>query len=353
MVSVPDPNKPDIRKIQLTGGTTHIISLPKEWVQSKGLTRGSAVALVPGEQELCIRPLDSMEKAPLKKAVLRTAANEAPDTIIRRLVSTYLLGYNVIRIVSEENRLDADVRIALKGFVRKTLVGTEVLNDLPNEFTLQVLLKYSDLSVKDALRRMSVMVASMHRDAILSLSTPDEGVAKEIIGMDDDVDRFSLYVIRLLKASVIDAVVMRAGGISSPRECLGYRLIAKSLERTADHAVNIAENRLTLAKAPVNPSIVERLADLSESALGVLESSMNALFDRNYKEADRVFDRVNEIRGRVPQLVSDVARLAHPKDVPQLRLIIGSILRIAEYGDDIAEIVLNMTVQETITEEVL
>jgi hypothetical protein len=45
-----------------------------------------------------------------------------------------------------------------------------------------------------------------------------------------------------------------------------------------------------------------------------------------------------------------IIKNAPPGDVPALRLIIESILRTSEYGSDIAEIVLNMTVQDEIRE---
>jgi hypothetical protein len=46
-----------------------------------------------------------------------------------------------------------------------------------------------------------------------------------------------------------------------------------------------------------------------------------------------------------------IIKYAPAEDVPSLRLIIESILRTAEYGSDIAEAVLNMTIVDEITEE--
>jgi hypothetical protein len=43
-------------------------------------------------------------------------------------------------------------------------------------------------------------------------------------------------------------------------------------------------------------------------------------------------------------------KLAPVEDVPQLRLIVESIMRTSEYGADIAETVLNMTVSDVVTE---
>ena len=344
------PNE-ELRKIQVTGGSTFIISLPKTWVDQHGLKKGSVISINQRDDlSLSIQPKGTDLIDRIKKVNITINENDTPEKVIRRLVSTYLIGYNIIQLRSTQKRIDSNVRLAVKDFVRKKLVGTEILSDLPNELTLQILLSYAELSVKDALRRMAIIAASMHRDAILTLNVDNPRLAKEIISMDDEVDRFSFYIIRLLKVAVSDTHVLRASGLDSPRQCLGYRLIVKSVERMADHAVNIAENRLSLTLAPIKEEIVKEFDKISASALKVFESAMEALFDENYSEADSVMDAAQETRGMEAEVIHKIVKLAPVDDLPPLRLIIESIMRTAEYGADIAETVLNMTVKETVTE---
>jgi phosphate uptake regulator len=120
-------------------------------------------------------------------------------------------------IRSTQKRIDPEIRYAIKDFIRKKLVGTETLSDLPNELTLQILLSYAELSVKDTLRRMSIIAASMHRDAVQTMSSDNPRIAKEVVGMDDEVDRFSFYVMRLLSVAVMDAQVLKMSGIANTR----------------------------------------------------------------------------------------------------------------------------------------
>ncbi len=51
---------------------------------------------------------------------------------------------------------------------------------------------------------------------------------------------------RQLRAAMQNPRISKEIGLASSKDCLGYRLVTKSVERTADHAVNIAENVLTL-----------------------------------------------------------------------------------------------------------
>ena len=252
-----DNQAEELRKIQVTGGSTYIISLPKDWVDQMGLKRGSVVSISQkDDMTLTLSPKSTEAGDKIKRVIITPKDEDTPESIVRRVVSAYLIGNNIIQLKSTHQRIDSAIRFAVKDFTRKKLVGTEILSDIPNELTLQVLLSYSELSVKDALRRMSIIAASMHRDAMAALTTDSPRLAREIISMDDEVDRFSFYIIRLLKSAVMDGHILKESGLNSPRECLGYRLIIKSIERMADHAVNIAENRLTLTMQPINEDIV-------------------------------------------------------------------------------------------------
>jgi phosphate uptake regulator len=343
------PSKEELRKIQLTGGSTFIVSLPKDWVEKVGLSRGSVVSITQlDDLTLCVQPKDSRKEEEVKRAIITVTDEISPENLTRRVISAYLVGYNIIQLRNPSKRLDSSQRYAVKDFTRKKLVGTEILSDLPRELTLQVLLSHTELSVKDALRRMSIIAASMHRDAMGTLVSDDSQLAKEIVAMDDEVDRFGLYIIRLLKAAVVNASMLREIGLGSPRESLGYRLITKSVERMADHAVKIAVNSLALTLAARDEEILSELGALSDTAVGAFEASVDSLFEGDYSSAEVVMSVAEEGREREAEIIQKIIKSAPPSDVPALRLILESILRTAEYGADIAEVVLNMTVESEI-----
>lgn len=341
----------ELRKVQITGGSTFIVSLPKQWVEQIGLKKGSIVSITKRDPlSLCLQPKGAETAERPKRATISISEGDTAESVVRRVVSSYLLGYNIIQIKSTEGRLQSSIRFSVKDFTRKKLVGTEILSDLPMELTLQVLLSYSELSVKDALRRMSLIASSMHRDAIAALRADDSRLAREIIAMDDEVDRFNLYIIRLLKVASGDNYVLRESGLNSPRECLGYRLITKSVERMADHAVNIAQNRLALTLSQLSEELTEELTKISTTAIDIFEKAVDSLFDEDYRSADKALESVADIRAMESEAIHKIIKHAAPEDVPALRLIVESIRRTAEYGADIAEIVLNMTVKDEVTE---
>ncbi len=316
-----------------------------------GLQRGSVVKITQKDDlTLCLTPQGADSSDSQRKVIITPSPQDTPESIVRRVVSAYLMGYNIIQLRSSKQRLDSSQKFQVKDFTRKKLVGTEILSDLPTDLTLQVLLSYAELSVKDALRRMSVIAGAMHRDAIVALGEEETHLAREIVAMDDEVDRFNLYIIRLLKVAVTDGHILKESGLKSPRECLGYRLITKSVERMADHAVNIAQNRLALALTVVDEAIFFELKKLSDFALEIFENAMESVFDEDYSEADAVLDMAARTREMEGEILHMIVKQAPPEEVPALRLIVESILRTAEYGADVAETVLNMTVRDAVVE---
>jgi phosphate uptake regulator len=337
------------RKLQVTGGSTFILSLPKEWAEKNGLQRGSSMIVREEEDgSLCVMPASFPKKEKQDEAFIRVGQNENPDAIMRMTISAYLNGYNILHVKAQGQKLlSSKTRNHLKNFARNYLVGTEIVIDTPSELTLQVLLNYPELTIQNALSRMSIIASSMHKEAIGALKKLDYANAKAVIETDREVNRFALYIVRLLKLAVSNQRIVKEIGIDSQRECLGYRLIAKSVERTADHSTKIAENTLQL-KDTVDEKLLCKLEELSCIANTMFENSMEALFKRDYNLAEAVIERLSQVHEAEQQTV-ELLSGAKTEEIVDLRLIIESIRRTAEYASDISEVVLNMNIESVLS----
>jgi phosphate uptake regulator len=243
--------------------------------------------------------------------------------------------------------LPSKLRNHLKTFARHYLVGTEIVIDTPTELTLQVLLNYPELTVQNALSRMSIIASSMHKEAMTALKKLDYQSAKSVIETDREVNRFSLYIVRLLKLAVSNQRIVKDIGLTSQKECLGYRLIAKAVERTADHATKIAENTIQL-KELVNEEILERVSQLSCLAISMFETSMEALFKHDFNLAETVIEKLSQVYKLEKETVL-YSHNAKIEEIVNLRLIIESVRRTAEYATDISEVVLNLNVESVLS----
>jgi phosphate uptake regulator len=339
----------ETRKLQFTGGSTYIISLPKKWIDQNQLRKGSVIKV--REEEgglLSIIPTEAATQQKLDEATIRVTPKDPSDSVIRKAVSAYLVGYNLIHIKAEsQKQLSPKQRHDVKNFSRNMLVGTEIVTDTPEELTLQVLLSYPELSIQSALRRMSIITASMHRDAITALKELDHQRAKEVATTDNEVDRFNLYIVRQLKTAIQNPRIIKEIGLQNARDCLGYRLVTKSVERTADHAASIADNVLQLSKQ-LETETIEKLEEMSNIAVSMFETAIEALFRQDYALAESIVEKTKDVISLEKDAVVSSQKM-DIEEAPYLRLIIESIRRTAEYASDIAEIVLNLTVESILS----
>jgi phosphate uptake regulator len=194
---------------------------------------------------------------------------------------------------------------------------------------------------------MSIIAASMQRDAITALKGLDNQQAKEVLTTDNEVDRFNLYVVRQLKTAIQNPRIIREIGLKNARDCLGYRLVTKSVERTADHAASIAYNAL-LMKKKLEQETLEKLEKMSEIAISMFETAIESLFREDYALAESIVEKTKQVASLEKEAVVSSQKI-DVEDAPHIRLIIESIRRVAEYASDIAEIVLNLTVESILT----
>ncbi|MCD4843827.1 MAG: phosphate uptake regulator PhoU [Methanosarcinales archaeon] len=129
--------------------------------------------------------------------------SDDPEDNFRVLVAHYLVGYDIIKLVSQKGFSTID-RKFIKDTVRQRLIGLEVLEESGNELVLQSFLNYGDLPLDKAMKSMSRLVSSMLDDAIRALHDNNRELAQDIIQRDDEVDRFYLLTVRQIKAVLED-----------------------------------------------------------------------------------------------------------------------------------------------------
>ncbi len=340
--------KEETRKIQFTGKSSYIVSLPKQWVMDLGLKQGDQIRMIRKDSStLEIYPSKFENRSQRKEDATIEIENEETFTIVRKLISLYFLGYKMINVKPKNGRLNPNQRNAVKEAVKRMLMGSEIISDSSSGITIQVLVNLLELSVNGAIKRMIHLAKAMSNDAILAMSENNLELAQEVINTDDEVDRFGFYIIRQLKIAIQNEHMLKEMGFKNARDCLGYRLVIKNIERTGDHAVLIANDILEFKK-PVKKDIVEKIQDMNEFALSVLDDSCLALFKEDYVQAEKTIEKTNEIL-KYERKVRDASKsLKDEEEIYRIRRMTENIRRISEYASDIAEIVLNMNIEKSL-----
>ena len=337
-------SKPEFRKVQVTGGNSFVVSLPKTWVNDVGLRPKDAVAVMAQpDSSLLIVPRRDIRTASKSEAVIDVTQGLDKDVLLRHFISYYLAGYDTIRI--NLGRSDVSLRSFIREGIRRKLVGVEIIEEASSGILTQCLSGYVDLPLKKALERMSIIAAGMLSDAVTVLQTGGKGLGEEVIQRDDEVDRFYHFLLRQLNIAVRDRSVIQEIGLGSARDCLGYRLVAKSTERVADHAASIASQAEGLSL--LSESSIKKIQDVTNISRKIFESSITALLRLDGKVAEEAIGRTREVVQLEEKLSGEVLS---PKmtgvQVASVKLMLESIRRVAEYGADISEVAIDLMVAE-------
>lgn len=338
----------ETRKIQFTGKSSYIVSLPKQWVMDLGLKQGDQIRMRRKDSStLEIYPPKFETRSQKKEEATIEIDDEETASIVRKLISLYFLGYKTINIKPKTGRLSPNQRNIVKEAIKRMLMGSEIISDSSGGITVQVLVNLLELSVDGAFKRMIHLAKSMSNDAILAMKENNLELAQEVINTDDEVDRFGFYIIRQLKIAIQNEHMLKEMGFRNARDCLGYRLVVKNIERTGDHAAFIAKDVLEFKKL-VKKDIVEKIEEMNEFALSVLDDSCLALFKEDYVQAEKTIEKTKEII-KYEKRVRDASKsLKDDEEIYRIRRMTENIRRISEYSSDIAEIVLNMNIEKSL-----
>ncbi|MDI1496005.1 MAG: PhoU family transcriptional regulator [Cenarchaeum symbiont of Oopsacas minuta] len=337
----------EARKIQFTGKSSYIVSLPKIWITEMGLKRGDQVRMRrQGATEILISPQKlRIRKMAKDEAIVEISSTENADTVMRKIISLYFMGFKTIKVKPKNGRLCTAQRAAVKDVTKRLLMGAEIIYDSSSGVTLQVLVSLIELTVDGAFKRMIHLAKAMLSDAIIAAGEENTDLAKEVIQTDDEVDRFGFYIIRQIEIAVRNEHMLKEIGFSSLRSCLGYRIVVKNIERTGDQAVLIAMDLIGMKKG-LKKSLHKDINRMSEFAMELIDEACLAMFKDDYVQAEKIVTEAAKI-SLYEEAVLEAAG-SGDRSAYQARRIAGNLRRIAEYASDIAEIVLNMTVEKTL-----
>jgi phosphate uptake regulator len=244
----------------------------------------------------------------------------------------------------------------IKNFAKETLLGSEIIDETADELTLQILVKHSEFPIEKAVRRMVIVALAAHRDVILALKGGSKELYQNIINAQHDSNRLGLYIIRQLKFG-LEHNMYRELGFKRPKEFLLYRVIVNDIKDIEENAINIMNNLVTVQKLEedqtlfikesIDEEICSKLLNLYNLSDQLFEDATKAMFKRDYNDAEALIPK----RQSYVKLENELIRFMSSKKMDPnisaiLRLVLDSCRRILDYGQDVAELTLNRTVEE-------
>jgi phosphate uptake regulator len=341
-------NTRQTRKIQLSGGSTYIISLPKDWIEELKIKVGENITIVKNSnQSLTLFPREQEDERKAT-AVIYSSQKDSGDSVKRKIIAAYLAGYKTIQIKTNGMKISSEHSRSVRELVRLSMIGTEIVESSSEAMTIQILTRLPELSFETALKRMYLMATNMVKESIESLEEADTSHADTVVNMDDEVDRFGLYMRRNLVLAVGNENILRDMGLKRPSDCLEYRTIVSKIERIGDHASLIAK-RIKFIEEKIDPKIISKIKKLSEKSLEVFEEAITAVQNHDFQKGENVAEKVSKVIEEEKEIMSKIKE--SEKNSTIIRFVLEDLRRIAEYSSDIAEVAIDENIHSIISEE--
>ncbi|MHA1147371.1 MAG: PhoU domain-containing protein [Promethearchaeota archaeon] len=326
------------RKVQQTGGSSYIITLPIEWIKRQKILKNDTLGIiVQPDGNLLITPyLSSVESLKTKKFDVDNIENN--NFLFRLLIGAYIIGYSII-IIESSKKIELFVKECVEKFTQ-IAIGPEIIEESNNQIFIKDLLNPKEMPFEKTIKRIYVLAESMHEEAFFALKSRDEALAETVIKRDDNIDRLHWLVSRQAHIVIRDMILCQKMGITLA-EANHYQQISRLLERIGDHAVKIAKNViLIINRESYEKQLIERISTASKISLEILGKSMDAWLQKNIIMANDNIEAVEELINECENITLDLNKIDVDSSIA-LSYIIESIQRTGEYAGDISEIIIN------------
>ncbi len=329
------------RKVMSLGRSSLVISLPKHWAKLNELKQGDVVSLaVQRDRSLVVFPGTGRKKGS-GEITLHIDPDERAVMVVRSIIACYLNGYSGVRLVSKKI-FPVTQQKAIRRIVR--ILYMRIMESDAKNMHIVTLIDESKASVISGIERMHMIANSMCRDVLNSLKNQDATLAKTVYSLDDDVDHFSFFILRLLRRAALDPALANQLGLE-PIDCLDLQTLVHRIEQVADSATNIAKHMIMLKgeRLQISNPLVELMLTAGNSAISSYGKAVEAFSSKDTATSDEIIEQEKNIE----KLDREIASWAflHEKKNPVIICatcsIRESITRIAEYAADIAEITIN------------
>lgn len=323
----------DTRKVQITGKSTYIVTLPKKWAIESGLEAGSAVNISYQDNGSLVIAPPKPKKTPATSKKKKIKKDNI-DEIKRDIIGTYIMGGYQFLEVKRKNR-PKEVESMVRDLCRD-LIGFEIVEVQDSKIVIQDFLDTEEFTIEAGLKRMSSLVFLMLNDLLDALQARDPEALRDTIARDTEVDRMyfllsKLYISRLnlKKPSKSDRLNLI--------EAFYYRLAAGDLERVGDHTVKIARN---LEKVELPEDGAARIGEIGRFAQQLVSDSVSSFRLSDVQLANKVLKQKEAFEEDLLGLAPVIGPLAV---VPSIEIVLDSFSRIKDYAGNIAELTIDLS----------
>jgi Na+/phosphate symporter len=219
-----------------------------------------------------------------------------------------------------------------------------IIKSSSSEVELHALMDESMASVSLGVERMHIITTSMCQDVLTAFREWDVDRAKSVIALEDDVDQFMYFLLRLLRSSASSPTLANQLELDMV-DILDYQTLVHRIERVADHTTTIASSLVFLLTENVflPKNILHVLLTAAEIAFEIYDLSVEAFLSKDLENINAIIDKQQAINA----LEETIKPLPYTEDsskkdeVCHICIIRDSIGRISTNAADIAELAID------------
>lgn len=320
----------EVRKLQLIGGSSYMVSLPKNWVKVNELKQGDDIYLQVEDSVITLYPKSFRDFARITSVEIKELPRLDEKFFRRYIYALYLQGIDEIVFTDEKINARTVSRI---GEIVKDLIGMEIIDATEGKVVLKCLTS-TDFDVYGVVRRMGQIIQSMIATIIEGIEKTDRGALRDIENLEKDSDRLYLLAVRQEHRLVRE--------FSSPsrwnelRLILGIRTVAKLIEEIADSLYNFSTYAVEMS-----PEELARVKSYFNKLASIFENLSKAYFNSDVMKSEETIEELEELEGKL---------LSNMEGSVYYRLAVETILSACRHMKSIGEIAFNKSVRESLKE---
>ncbi len=289
-----------VRKLQKTSANTFFVALPKDWVQEHELNPSDELTVQKSGEYLLVYPTN-----PKHPIIAQIEIKESPH-LERDLLSAYLGGYDIIRIVPGAGEVKIKKSQQIRNQVRSLLDGLKNNVDSSDLIEYEFFFPLDQLKPDQDLKKCFDMVIEMVRDYFTALETGNQALAENISIRDAEVNRTYFLLVRMLR-TFIDDPTQRPP--LTPTECLDFRMVAAFAEELGDKVselCNLISNG-THDKIMISKTI----KSLYEEIFSITNGLIEAFITHKEEDAVKLKSEVKNLRTGLTKINEEISLILH------------------------------------------
>jgi phosphate uptake regulator len=306
-------------------------------VEEVGLKSGERIEVVVDREKLQLGVPKTQSQSPIECSFdMDEYSKPTPTLLERQIKSCYIQGVDIINITSKKT-IPVGWKKQIKNVV-VDLIGTVISEEFSNRMKIRTLVDAEKFPVYDLIKRMYMLVFSMHKDAVTSLRDKNPDMAIDVINREKEVEKLYTFVIRHLAIAVYDREVAVAIGAESVINGAVWVIVARDIHRMGYYAADIASQTSTIIDKKMDEVIMGSLITLSEAVKGMQEEAIVAFLKNSFSLANAVIDKREWITAFDRDITEKILKRVEDVEIAiALTAISKDISRIGSYAVTIAE----------------